>query len=165
MTSAFIVQPMSAWWSTTCELIVCWTERTHHLVHGVVGVVALGMSAADPGGFQQLFLLLLLVGPLPLALPLSLTVPEGLVRVSTPERRVASLPARSRKEALRPPLLLLLPAASLPVSACRATTHHKIKKIRKVMQVPNSSFDLIPKEQQRNICSCRVVMARGQSRN
>lgn len=84
------------------------------MVHGVVGVVALGVSAADPGGFQQL--VLLLIPPVLLSLPLSLSLPIRVFGVPASEGGVASLPARPGG-AVRPPLLLVLPATSLPVSA------------------------------------------------
>lgn len=106
------------------------------MVHGVVGVVVLSVRAADPGGFQQLFFLLLLIHllffflllllpvSLPLPLPLSLSVSEGLLRVSAPHGGVAALPAQAGG-ALRPPVALLLPAATFPVSARGPATKHR----------------------------------------
>lgn len=92
------------------------------MVHGVIGVVALSVRAADPGGFQQLFLLFLLVPLLflLLSLPLPLSVSEGLLRVSAPDGDVAALSAQAGG-ALRPSVPLLLPATTFPVSA-RGTT-------------------------------------------
>lgn len=92
--------------------------KQYHLVHGVIGVVALSMRAADPGGFQQLLLLFLVVPLLFLLLsvPLPLPVGEDLVGVSAPDGDVAALSARAGG-ALRPSVPLLLPAAAFPVSA------------------------------------------------
>lgn len=44
------------------------TRTRYHLVHGVAGVEALCVGAADPGRLQQLLLLSLLIPPLPLRL-------------------------------------------------------------------------------------------------
>lgn len=111
------------------------SRTQYHLVHGVVGVVALGVGAADPGRLQQLLLLPLLL-PL-LLLPvtlgqrlLGLSTPggetaspplrKGLLQVPGPGWGVVPLPAQTRR-APGPALLLLLPAAPLPVSARRST--------------------------------------------
>lgn len=91
------------------------SRATHHLVHGVVGVVVLGVCAADPGGFQQLLFLPLLLCLLPL--PLSLPLGERLVGVpAAAGRGVAALAALAGR-GVRPALALLLPAAALPVPA------------------------------------------------
>lgn len=65
-----------------------WTQ--HHLVHRVVGVVALRVCAADPRRFQELFLLFLLI-PL---LPLSVVLRKCLLGVATPGRKIAPLALR-----------------------------------------------------------------------
>lgn len=100
----------------------------YHLVHGVVGIVALGVGAPDPGRLEQVFLFLLVIAlllhlfplPVPFPLPLPLFVPvsvaEGVVGVSAPDGGVAALSAQPRG-ALRPPVLLLLPATAFPVFA------------------------------------------------
>lgn len=100
----------------------------YHLVHGVIGVVALCVCAADPGRLQQQLLLVLLLLAL-LFLPLNR---KHLLRFSAPggdgpaaatltasivaATTTAALSAQNRG-ALRAPLPLLLPAAALPVSA------------------------------------------------
>lgn len=105
----------------------------YHLVHRVVGVVALGVRAADPRRFQQLVLLFLLVGLLLLSVVLrtrllGLSTPDGeaaplrkgLLWISVPGRDVTSLSAQTGR-ALGPAVSLLLPAAPLPVSTRGST--------------------------------------------
>lgn len=101
----------------------------YHLVHGVVGVVALCVCAADPCRLQQQLLLVLLLLAL-LFLPLNrkhllrFSAPGGAVSAAaaasttttTTSTAAAALSAQTRG-ALRAPLPLLLPAAALPVSA------------------------------------------------
>lgn len=105
----------------------------YHLVHRVVGVVALGVCAADPRRFQQFFLLFLLVGLLLLSVVLrtrllGLSTPDGeaaplrkgLLWISVPGRDKTSLSAQTGR-ALGPAVSLLLPTAPLPVSTRRST--------------------------------------------
>lgn len=99
----------------------------YHLVHGVVGVVALCVCAADPCRLQQQLLLVLLLLAL-LFLPLNrknllrFSAPCGAVSsaataaAATAGTAAATFSAQTRG-ALRAPLPLLLPAAALPVSA------------------------------------------------
>lgn len=100
------------------------------MVHGVIGVVVLSMCAADPGRFQQLFFLSLIIPllflllslsvPFTFPLSLSLSVAEGLLGLSAPDGGVAALSARAGG-ALRPSVPLIFPATAFPVSA-RGTT-------------------------------------------
>lgn len=57
--------------------------QLYHLIHGVTGEIVLSMGAADPRRFQLLFLFFLILSPL--FLLLSLSVSEGLIRVSAPD--------------------------------------------------------------------------------
>lgn len=73
----------------------------YHLVHGVVGVEVLSVSAADPGRFEQLVLFFLIVSflfvpvsvsfTLPFTLPFTLSLRKGVFRISAPGRRITSL--------------------------------------------------------------------------
>lgn len=83
--------------------------QQYHLVHGVIGIVVLGVGAPNPGGFQQVFLFFLVIAlllhffslpvpfPLSLPLPLSVSVAEGFIRVSAPYGGEAALSAQPRR--------------------------------------------------------------------
>lgn len=114
--------------------------QQYHLVHGVIGVVVLSMRAADPGWFQQLFFLFLLVALLllllllpvrtfPLPLSLAVSLGERLLGVSAPDGGVAALSAQAGG-ALRPPVPLLLPAATFAVSARRPAARRRLKEVQ-----------------------------------
>lgn len=110
--------------------------QQYHLVHGVIGIVVLCVGAPNPGRFQQVFLFFLVIAlllhffslpvPFPLSLPLSVSVAEGFIRVSAPYGGEAALSAQPRG-ALWPPVPLLLPATTFPVSARWPATYEKEK--------------------------------------
>lgn len=79
--------------------------ETYHLVHGIVGVIVLSVGAADPGRFQEIVFISLIVPLLRILLPLavlfplsiSLSVTEGLLAISAPGGRGAAVSARARR--------------------------------------------------------------------